>query len=56
MPLWLNADVVRGPGGRDPIPGHAFVRDCTAACPGQGLTLVHYSAQRKLILWDTLGA
>jgi hypothetical protein len=22
----------------------------------QGLTLVHYSAQRKHILWDTLGA
>ena len=24
--------------------------------PVQGLTLVHYSAQRKHILWDTLGA
>ena len=23
--------------------------------PGQGLTLVHFSAQRKLFLWDTLG-
>jgi len=23
---------------------------------GQGLTLVHFSAQRKHILWDTLGA
>jgi hypothetical protein len=23
---------------------------------GQRLTLVHYSAQRKHILWDTLGA
>ena len=22
----------------------------------QGLTLVHYSAQRKHIMWDTLGA
>ena len=26
------------------------------AGPGQGLTLVYYSAQRKHILWDTLGA
>ena len=23
---------------------------------GQGLTLVHFSAQRKHILWDTMGA
>ena len=23
---------------------------------GQGLTLIHYSAQRKQNLWDTLGA
>jgi hypothetical protein len=31
---------------------------CTALCSAasQGLTLVHYSAQRKHILWDTLGA
>jgi len=28
----------------------------TAGGKGQGLTLVHISAQRKHILWDTLGA
>ena len=39
MPLWLNADVVCGPGGRDPIPGQAFVRRCVAACPGATLSL-----------------
>ena len=27
-----------------------------AAAGGAGLTLVHFSAQRKHILWDTLGA
>jgi len=26
------------------------------AAPGQGLTLVHFSAQRKHFLWDTFGA
>jgi len=26
------------------------------SAPSQGLTLVHYSAQRKHILWHTLGA
>jgi hypothetical protein len=27
-----------------------------AMAPAAGLTLVHHSAQRKHILWDTLGA
>ena len=27
VPVWLNADVVRGPGGRDPIPAERFVRE-----------------------------
>ena len=28
----------------------------SAAASAQGLTLVNFSAQRKHILWDTLGA
>jgi hypothetical protein len=38
-PLWLNADVVRGPGGRDPIDGERFVDLCAAACPTATLSL-----------------
>ena len=30
VPVWLNADVVRGPGGRDPIPAERFVRSASA--------------------------
>jgi uncharacterized membrane protein YfcA len=32
------------------------VAAAAASLPGQGLTLVHYLAQRNHILWDTLGA
>ena len=31
-------------------------KPCGGAASHQGLILVHYSAQRKHILWDTLGA
>ena len=35
----------------------AASRSARCAAPSdQGLTLVHYSAQRKQILWDALGA
>jgi len=30
--------------------------DTRGMLTGKGLTLVHYSAQRKHVLWDTLGA
>ena len=39
VPLWLNADVVRGPGGREPIAGADFVSKCVAACPNATLSL-----------------
>ena len=39
VPLWLNADVVRGPGGREPIAGADFVSTCVAACPNATLSL-----------------
>jgi hypothetical protein len=39
MPLWLNADVVRGPGGRTPIPGKEFVESCLEHCPSATLSL-----------------
>ena len=39
VPVWLNADVVRGPGGRDPIPAERFVRECARACPRATLSL-----------------
>ena len=39
MPVWLNADVVRGPGGRDPIAADAFVEACVEACPEATLSL-----------------
>ena len=39
VPLWLNADVVRGPGGREPIAGADFVSACVAACPNATLSL-----------------
>ena len=37
----------------DVLPRRAADSDGTAT---QGLTLVHFSAQRKHILWDTVGA
>jgi hypothetical protein len=39
MPLWLNADVIRGPGGRPPIPGEQFVQRCLEHCPSATLSL-----------------
>ena len=39
MPLWLNADVIRGPGGRPPIPGEQFVARCLEHCPSATLSL-----------------
>ena len=39
MPLWLNADVIKGPGGREPIPGETFVRQCVFFCPTATLSL-----------------
>jgi hypothetical protein len=39
MPLWLNADVIRGPGGRSPIPGEQFVARCLEHCPSATLSL-----------------
>ena len=39
MPIWLNADVIRGPGGRNPIPGEAFVARCLEHCPSATLSL-----------------
>lgn len=39
VPLWLNADVVRGPGGREPIAGADFVSKCVVACPNATLSL-----------------
>jgi len=58
--------LVRGAGEGDPgYPrargggdgGHAADSDAVrAAAPGQGMTLVHFSAQRKHILWDMLDA
>ena len=39
VPLWLNADVVRGPGGREPIDGPSFVSACVSTCPHATLSL-----------------
>lgn len=39
MPVWLNADVVKGPGGRIPIPGEAFIKRCQKHCPSATLSL-----------------
>ena len=41
MPVWLNADVIRGPGGREPVhpDGAAFVAACVDACPASTLSL-----------------
>jgi len=43
------------PVGFDNLKG-AVARPNLAAGPDMGFTLVHLSARRKLILWDTLGA
>jgi len=34
----------------------AAVAAAAATAPWQGLTLVHFSAQHKHMLWDTVGA
>ena len=41
IPVWLNADVIRGPGGREPVhpDGAAFVAACVDACPASTLSL-----------------
>ena len=39
MPLWLNADVIEGPGGKKPLPGELFVRTCMEGCPAATLSL-----------------
>jgi len=53
-----NICLALGAGGRGrEQPGTAAEdRAANSGPPRQGLTLVHFSAQRKHILWDTLSA
>jgi len=53
---WSSASAL-GHGGGAELPHARVPRAHPAArAARQGLTLVHISAQRKHILWDTLGA
>merc|ERR1712032_363956 len=49
MPLWLNADILQGPGGGDPVEGNAFLDVCKRIFPEATLSVgwttgpqVHY--------------
>ena len=53
-PLSVGAKPQRGCSFRR-VPCDPTLPDASAG-DGQGLTLVHFSAQRKHILWDTSGA
>ncbi len=39
FPVWLNADVIKGPGGREPIPARTFVMQCSHMSPDATLSL-----------------
>jgi len=39
MPLWLNADILQGPGGGDPVEGNEFLAVCKSIFPGATLSV-----------------
>merc|ERR1712210_290929 len=39
IPLWLNADILQGPGGGDPVEGSDFLNVCKRIFPGATLSV-----------------
>ena len=47
FPVWLNADILRGPGGKDPVSAEIFLQLCTRYLPSATLSTGILSRLRR---------